>query len=229
MTRENVSCSPTTRASSSPPSIPTRRKNASSDSPRSGALVPTAATSTGWGAPKRPSSSRVQRKRAFGDGGLGRMRRRLLTQIGSQNIFRLRSFAVLCGRKRLIARGAQSRSRHQKPARASRAGHAGAAQVDAGQAPADHKAHLLETRRLVKSEESPPGAASGAPTVHRPAPAEPRAPRGPWRRIERAWPGSRSRVSPGEIGSRAAPCPSATLLARPLVRKPRPLVRATAA
>ena len=79
-----------------------------------------------------------------------RMRRRLLTQIGSQNIFRLRSFAVLCGRKRLIARGAQSRSRHQKPARASRPGDADAAQVDAGQAPVDHKAHLLETRRSPK-------------------------------------------------------------------------------
>ena len=100
------------------------------------------------------------------------MRRRLLTQIGSQNIFRLRSFAVLCGRKRLIARGAQSRSRHQKPVRASRAGHAGAVQVDAGQAPADHKAHLLETRRLVKSKsrrQAPQAARRRSIALHQPS------------------------------------------------------------
>ena len=39
-------------------------------SPRSGALAPTAATSTGCDSPKRPSSSRVHRKREFGGAAL---------------------------------------------------------------------------------------------------------------------------------------------------------------
>ena len=59
--------------------------------------------------------------------------------------------------------------------------------------------------------------------------AELRATRNPWPRTERAWPGSRSQESPGGKGSRAAPCLSTILQARAVGRRPRPLVRATAA
>ncbi len=71
---EKVCRSPSTRASSSPPSNPARRTRASTDSPRRGALAPTAATSAGCDAPNRPSSSRVHRKREFGVGASPRSR-----------------------------------------------------------------------------------------------------------------------------------------------------------
>ena len=98
-----------TRMSSSPPSNPARRRRASTDSPRWGALAPTAATSTGCGAPKRPSSSRVHRKREFGDGGAGPSGRRPAASL------RRRSFAAVGGRE--TAR----RSRRPEPEPTARA------------------------------------------------------------------------------------------------------------
>ena len=97
-------------------------------------------------APNRPSSSRVHRKREFGDGAVGRMRRRLFAQIRRWHIFRLRSFAAYrgAGGSSLAAPSAGTDS--QKPARASRPGDADAAQIDADRPPVDDNAHRLETR-----------------------------------------------------------------------------------
>ena len=81
-----------------------------------------------------------------------RIRRRGPIQALRHEIFRLRSFAVVGGRGRLVARmrlrarGAKSRNRRQKPACALRSAEADAAQIDASRPPVDDKAYLLETR-----------------------------------------------------------------------------------
>ena len=91
--------------------------------------------------------------------------------------------AVLCGRMRFHARGAPERELSPKASvRASRR-RAMRAQCKltpgCGRRPTIRR-HLLRDARLVKSKRAHASAASGAPTVHRPAPAEPRAPRGPY-------------------------------------------------
>ena len=68
MSSENVRRSPRARSSPSAPFNPARRNKASTVSPQRGALSPTAAASAGSAAPKRPSSSRLHRKREFGGG-----------------------------------------------------------------------------------------------------------------------------------------------------------------
>ena len=66
---ENVSRLPIRAASSSACSISARSRSCSSVSPGRGAASPSAATSKGSVAPKRPSGSSVHRKRDFGVGG----------------------------------------------------------------------------------------------------------------------------------------------------------------
>ena len=145
MSPEKVCRSPRARANASPPSNPVRRRRASTVSPRWGALAPTAATSAGCVAPNRPSSSRVHRKREFGDSVPPRSRRRIVG-------FRTSGCgpSALGGRGRLAARRAQGWSRRQKPARASRRADADAAQIDAA-------GRRSTTRRICSSRGSPIG------------------------------------------------------------------------
>ena len=137
--------------SSSPRSNPTRWRSASRDSPRWGALDPIAATSTGSGTPNRPSSSRVHRKREFGDGVLAGTDGALTKSAvaARSGCGASRSFA---GARRLVACDAERRNRQQKPGRAARPGNADAAQIDADRPAVDDDAYRLETRRLANGK-----------------------------------------------------------------------------
>ena len=111
---------------------------------------PTAATSTGSGAPKRPSSSRVHRKREFGDGGLAACGAGFSPKSGPKHLpaAELRGPLRAQAARSLAAPRAGAVAKSQLAPPGPR--HADAAQIDAGRAPADDKAHLLETRRLAK-------------------------------------------------------------------------------
>ena len=156
-----------------------------------------------------PQEARIRRRRT------GQMRRRLSPKSGA-------AASSGCGASRSLRAQAARRLRRPEPEPTPKASSrlpapadADAAQIDAGRAAGRPQGASARDAAARQWEASPPGGAGGAPTVLRPAPAELRAPRSPWRRTKRAWPGSRSRQSPGGIGSRAAPCRSATLLARP--------------
>ena len=123
---------------SSPPlSRLARPSRASTNSPRRGAFAPIAAASEGCAAPKRPSSSRVHRKREF----VATARRHLAPRSPQPAEPRGRRAAEAVRRS-----GAQGRNRDQKPGRAPRGPNAGAAQIDADRPLSDIEAHPLEAR-----------------------------------------------------------------------------------
>ena len=128
------------RASSSRLRARPGASRASTDSPRRGALAPTAAASTGWAAPKRPSSSSVHRKREFGGGGP--------PTSGAGGSSGGAISWPSAERRGFGARGAQRRNRRQQPRPAPGRRNADAAQIDVDRPPVDDEAHALETRRL---------------------------------------------------------------------------------
>ena len=140
---EKVCRSPSARASASPPSNPARRNKS---------LDGFAASGARWPQPRRRARDRPRRS--------GPPRRGSTGSANSATASRpdpasprssgcgasprdLRGPGARGGSR---ARGAQSRNRRQKPARASRRADADAAQIDAGRPPVDDKAHLLEPR-----------------------------------------------------------------------------------